>query len=233
MSGNPGTQAKSFELLRATALHDARLNVLMVTLGHCRGLTASIADLAVLKSFAELRLAQRLAPRPAGAHRALFGGLLPGPSADPNPPDAWLPAELGRFGYQTQGVGWDACFASDELVGGFDRFARLELEAGDQLGAAIEGIDLGRPFFAFANLMDTRHRVTRDLSLFDQVAAAEHVDAALGALISTLPERTLVVACSDFGLCFGEGNCWGRYVEHPVSRDVFVARFRLDGEPLP
>jgi hypothetical protein len=233
MSGNPGTQATSFELLRATALHETRLNLLVVTLGHCRGLTASIADLAVLKSFAELRRAQRLAPRPAGAHRALLGGLLPGPSADPAPPDAWLPAELVRLGYQTAGVGWDACFSSAELVRGFERFERLELEAREQLAAAMEGIDLERPFFAFANLMDTRHRPTRDLSLFDQVAAAERVDAALGALISTLPERTLIVACSDFGLCFGEGNCWGRYVEHPVSRDVFVARFRLDGEPLP
>jgi hypothetical protein len=144
-----------------------------------------------------------------------------------------LPAELQELGYQTTGVGWENCFQDAELVRGFDRFELLALEAREQLAAAINGIDAERPFFAFANLMDTRYRETRDLSLFDQVEAAERVDAALGPLFSTLPEQTVIVTCSDFGLCFGEGNCWGSYVHHPAHRDVFVARFRLDGEALP
>ena len=223
----------SVELLRAPALQQAGLNVAMVTLGHCRGLTAALADMAVLKSFAEVRRAQRLAPRTRAAHRALLGGRLPGPTADPALPDSWLPADLRQLGYQTAGAGWEVCFDSPDLIRGFDRFARLELEAREQLAAAMDGIDVEQPFFVFANLADTRYREARDLSLLGQVGAAERVDAALGALISSLPEWTLIVVCSDFGLCFGEGNCWGNYPHHPAHRDVFVARFRLDGEPLP
>jgi hypothetical protein len=217
--------------LHASAVHDAGLNVLVLTLSHCRGLTASRADMPVLKSFAEIRAAQRLARGSGSAHRKLFAGLLPGDSADPPIPDAWLPSELGELGYQTVGVGHDSCFDSPELLRGFTRFGQLDHEAPAQLAALLDEIEPDRPFFAFANLTDTRN--TPNLDFFGQAVAAARVDAALPALLTALPENTFVVACSDFGLCFGEGNCWGARPFHPVHRDVFVARFRLDGEPLP
>jgi hypothetical protein len=218
-------------LLSATAVHEAGVNLVALTLAHCRGLSASLADMAVLKSFAEVRPAQRLGPTPVRAHGALFAGLLPGSAADPPVPDSWLPTQLRELGYQTVGVGYDACFGAEHMIRGFERFARLEREAPEQLEALLDGIESGRPFFAFANLMDTRY--ARELRLFAQVAAAERVDAALPTLLSALPENTLVVTCSDHGVCFGEGNCWGAHRDHPAHRDVFLARFRLDGEQLP
>ena len=216
--------------LRAAAIHEAGVNVVVLTLSHCRGLTASRADMAVLKSFAEIRRAQRLARGSGGVHRRLFAGLLPGESPDPPIPDAWLPSELRAHGYQTVGIGPNG-FWVPTLRRGFERLCELQLEAPAQLAALLEEIDHERPFFAFAYLIDTRN--TPGLDLFGQAAAAARVDAALPALLSALPENTLLVACSDFGLCFGEGNCWGARPFHPVHRDVFVARFRLDGEPLP
>jgi hypothetical protein len=229
--GHERPEGPAVEHLRATAVHESGLNVVIVTLGHCRGLSASLADMAVLESFAQVRQAQRLAPRPAGAYRALFAGLLPGSRADPPVPDSWLPTELREAGYQTVCVGDDARFGVPDLNTGFERFTRLDRAAPEQLAALLDGIELARPFFAFAALVDTRY--SKGLSLSGQVAAAERVDAALPALLSALPENTLVVACSDHGLCFGEGNCWGIMRDHPAHRDVFVARFRLDGEPLP
>jgi hypothetical protein len=216
--------------LRATDLHDAGLNVVMLTLAHCRGLTATLADMAVLRSFAEIRRAQRLARASGGVHRRLFAGLLPGRSPDPPIHDAWLPSELGTFGYRTLGVGPDD-FWVPALRRGFERVSELELEAPAQLAPLVEEIETGRPFFAFAHLIDTRNAA--NLNICGQVEAAARVDAALPALLSALPENTLVVVCSDVGVCLGEGNCWGERRFHPVHRDVFVARFRLDGEPLP
>jgi hypothetical protein len=229
--GHQRPEGSPAELLRATAVQESGLNVVILTLGHCRGLSVSLADMAVLRSFAQIRQAQRLASRPAAVNRALFAGLLPGSSADPPVPDSWLPTELAELGYQTVGVGYDACFGSPEAIRGFERFTRAGREAPEQLAELLNGIEPGRPFLAFANLIDTRY--TKGLDLFAQVAAAERVDAALPALLSALPENTLVAACSDYGPCFGEGNCWGMYRDHSAHRDVFVARFRLDGEPLP
>jgi hypothetical protein len=219
------------ELIRAGAVRDAALNVVILALAHCRGLSATRADMVVLKSFAEIRLAQRLAPGSKGAHRRLFAGLLPGPIADPPMPDAWLPSELGELGYQTVGVADGESFRLPELQWGFDRFTMLGHDAPAQLAALVNAIEPGRPFFAFANLVETRH--APGLVLSGQAAAAERVDAALPAFLSALPQNTLVVTCSDHGVCLGEGNCWGVRRNHEVHRDVFVARFRLDGEPWP
>jgi hypothetical protein len=217
--------------LRGAAIRDAGLNVLFMMLADCRGLAASLADIAVLKSFAEVTPAQRLAPTTARAHRALFAGLLPGSTADPPVPDSSLPVELGEAGYQTVGVAGDRSFNYRSLIASFERFTRRPGGASDQFGTLSQELDLAKPFFAFAYLADTRY--SRDWGFVDQVAAAERVDAALPPLLSELPANTLVVACSDHGVCFGEGNCWGERDDHPAHRDVFVACFRLDGGPWP
>jgi hypothetical protein len=217
-------------LLRADALRDAGLNLLIVTLADCRGLAASLADIAVLKSFAEVTRAERLAPTTFEAHRALFAGILPGPISDPPIPDSSLPLELGEAGYQTVGVA-DRSFNDRTLLAAFERFQRRAGEAADQFGALRQEIDLEKPFVAFAYLTDTCY--AREWGFADQVGAAERVDAALPALLSELPANTAVIACSDHGVCFGEGNCWGAREDHPAHRDVFVACFRLDGGPWP
>lgn len=218
-------------LLQSSAIRDAGVNLFLMTFADCRGSAASLADIAVLKSFAEVMPAQRLAPTTAEAHRALFAGLLPGSTADPPIPDSSLPAELGEAGYQTVGVAGERTFNYRPLLAAFERFDRRAAEASDLLGTLSDELDLTRPFLAFAYLADTRW--SREWGFADQVAAAERVDAALPRLLSELPANTTVVACSDHGVCFGEGNCWGEREDHPAHRDVFVACFRLDGEPLP
>ncbi len=229
--GHEGHDGPSGALLRGAAVREAGLNVAMITLGQCRGLSASLADTAVLKSFTEVRRAQRLGPGSAEAHRALFAGLLPGPIADPPAPDSWLPTELNQNGYQTVGVAYDPCFKDPAVIAGFERFTRIDHDAPGQLSSLVDQIDPRQPFLAFANLKDTRF--ARDMDLFGQVTAVERVDAALPAFLSALPANTVVVVCSDYGVCFGEGNCWGERDDHAAHRDVFVARFRLDGEPCP
>ena len=231
VTASEGHERETTPTLRAGAVREAGVNVAIITLRHCRGLSASLADAPLLKSFAEVRRAQRLGPASARAHRALFAGLLPDADPDPALPDHSLPAELCESGYQTVGVGQDPCFEDSELVTGFESFRRLDHDAPEQLAALIDGIDVQRPFFAFANLKDTRF--ARNTTLVDQVAAVQRVDAALPSFISALPANTLVITASDHGVCFGEGNCWGPRKDHPSHRDVFTVRFRLDGEPCP
>ena len=218
-------------MLGAAAIREAGLNLALITLADCRGLAASLADIVVLKSFAEVTPAQRLGPTTVEAHRALFAGLLPGPVADPPVPELSLPVELAGAGYQTVGVGGGRPFNNPSLLAGFERFARRPREAPDQLEALRREIDLASPFLAFAYLMETSY--SREWGIADQIAAAEQVDAALAWLLSELPANTLVVASSDHGVCFGEGNCWGEREDHPAHRDVFVSCFRLDGGPWP
>jgi hypothetical protein len=218
-------------LVRAAALRDAGLNLLLLTLAECRGLVATLADLAVLKSFAEVLPAKRLGPTTQEAHRVLFGGRLPGAVPDPPLPDSSLPLELGEAGYQTLGAA-DGLFNDQALVANFERIALTEeTEAAERLDSLRRAIDPGALFLAFAQLTDTRYQ--RGWGFADQVAAAERVDAALPRLLSELPANTVVVVCSDYGVCFGEGNCWGKRRDHPAHRDVFVACFRLDGGAWP
>jgi hypothetical protein len=215
--------------IRADTVAAQGLNLLLLVYKDARFDVMGMADTPVLDSFAEVRSAQRLAATPADVHRALFAGMLPGPWPDPPLEDGSLVGDLGRLGYQTIGLGADPCFRDPLLGSSFEVFHRRK--SSEKTFAQLIRVLDGRPFMALANLGETAF--SRAEGIRGQLEGAARVDAHLPALLSALPASTMVVACSDRGVCFGEGGWWSHRPEHQVCREVFLAEFRLDGRPIP